>query len=339
MKKTILTITLLVTVLTQAQNSFFDNISEEDQYNVFRMFTESENGFFKSETRKDPVKFKKEYLPTGEGFKITAITDEGVNKGRTFSTSDASSEGYSCVGYPYESLIYGEYSYVSIDNYVFVLGGLSKDQTTFKTLNVAFIKVEASEKDKAKAKKKPKNKNSFFAQMKALKNQAKAAVGNFGPEYKAFETKNIREMITNYLVAMKAKQEGRTAAEKQMDKNVANIEVARKAARDAERAENKRHNDSVKATPEWKELERRKKLNEANYQGAQKANVVTLRNTSGSTIYVARSLSKNRGTKIAAGSTAKWDCDHDAYIQINNNTTNTKVYSKNTGCGNTVTVR
>jgi len=82
-----------------------------------------------------------------------------------------------------------------------------------------------------------------------------------------------------------------------------------------------------------------KKLNEANYQGAQKANVVTLRNTSGSTIYVERSLSRNRGTKLEAGSTAKWDCDHDAYIQINNNTTNTKVYSKNTGCGNTVTVR
>ena len=338
-KQVILGVLLVMTAGLQAQNGFFDNISEEDQYNVFRMFTESEKGFFKSETRKDPVKFKKEYLPTGEGFKITAITDEGVDQGKTFSTSDASSEGYSCVGYPYESLIYGKYSYVSIDNYVFVLGGLSKDQTTFESLNVAFIKVEASKKDKTKKKKKPKKKNSFMAKIKALKNQAKAAAGNFGPEYKEFETKNIREMITNYLVAMKAKQEGRTAAEKQSDKNVANIEVARKAAKDAERAEAKRYNDSVMATPEWKDLERRKKQNEANYQSRQKADFVTLRNTSGSTIYVARSGSKNRGTKISAGGSATWSCGQDAYIQVNGKTTNTKVYSSNSGCGDTISIR
>ena len=146
-------------------------------------------------------------------------------------------------------------------------------------------------------------------------------------------------MITNYLVAMKAKQEGRTAKQKQSDNNVANIEVARKAARDAERAEAKRYNDSVMATPEWKDLERRKKQNEANYQSRQKADFVTLRNTSGSTIYVARSGSKNRGTKISAGGSASWSCGQDAYIQVNGTTTNTKVYSSNSGCGDTISIR
>lgn len=338
-KQLILAVILLITTITQAQKSLFDNISEENQYHVYRMFTESEEGFFTSKTRLDPVKFKKEYLPTGEGYKLTAITDEGTDKGDVFVTSDVSSKGNSCVGYPYESHIHGTYSYVSIDNYVFVLGGLSKDKTSFKTLNVAFIKIERSAKDKAKKKDETKSKKSFFAQIKALKNQAQTASGHFGSEYKELEGKNIRKMITDYLVAMKAKQNGRTATQKKSDKNIANIAVAKKAAKDAVWAEAKRYNDSVKATPEWQELDRRKKLNEANYQGAQKANIVTLRNTSANTIYVANEGSKNRGTKINAGGSAKWNCDQDAFIQVNNTTTNTKVYSKNTGCGNTIIVR
>ena len=335
-KQIILAVVLLITTITQAQNSFFNNISEENQYNTYTLFSESEIGYFKSKTKNDAVKFKIDYLPTGEGYKLTAIIDEGVDKGDVFVTSDVSSKGNSCVGYPYESHVYGQYSYISIDDYVFVLGGLSKDKTSFKTLNVAFIKVTSPANKKGK---KPKKKSAFLAQMKAYKNQAIAASGNFGSDYKQLESENVRKMITDYLVAMKAKQDGRTATQIQSDKNVANIAIAKKAAKDAKWAEAKKYNDSVKGTPEWKELERRKKLNEANYQGAQKANMVTLRNTSGSTIYVARGGSKNRGTKISAGSSAKWNCDQDAFIQVNNTTTNSKVYSKNTGCGNTITVR
>ncbi|WP_179338767.1 hypothetical protein [Winogradskyella ludwigii] len=342
-KQVILGMLLVMTTGLQAQNGFFDNISEEDQYHGYLEMSESENGFFKAKSRNAVVKFKIDYLPTGEGYKLEATVDEGTDIGKTYFSIDASGKGNSCVGYPYESVLskkQGQLSYISIDNYVFFVEGLSKDKTSFKSLLEVYIKVGSkSEKEKTKNKKKPKKKNSFMAKMKALKNQAKAAAGNFGPEYKEFETKNIREMITNYLVAMKAKQEGRTAKQKQSDNNVANIEVVRKAARDAERAEAKRYNDSVMATPEWKDLERRKKQNEANYQSRQKVDVVTLRNTSGSTIYVARSGSKNRGTKISAGGSASWSCGQDAYIQVNGTTTNTKVYSSNSGCGDTVTVR
>lgn len=342
-KQVILVIIVLMTLGTQAQNSFFSNISEADQYHSYLEMSESDNGFFKAKSRNAVVKFKIDYLPTGEGYKLNATVDEGTDIGKTYFTIDASGKGNSCVGYPYESVVSkknGQLSYISIDNYVFFVEGLSKDKTSFKSLLEVYIKVGAkSEKEKAKKKDKPKKKSSFFAQMKALKNQAKAAAGNFGPEYKEFETKNIRNMITEYLVAMKAKQEGRTAAEKQSDNNVANIEVARKAARDAERAEAKRYNDSVMATPEWKDLERRKKQNEANYQSRQKADFVTLRNTSGNTIYVARGGSKNRGTKISAGGSASWSCGQDAYIQVNGTTTNTKVYSANSGCGDTISIR
>lgn len=112
-----------------------------------------------------------------------------------------------------------------------------------------------------------------------------------------------------------------------------------KAAKDASYAEAKRYNDSVKGTAKWQEQNRRIKQNEANYKSAQKTSMVTLRNTSGSTIYVARGGSKNRGTKISAGGSVKWNCNQDAFIQVNNRTTNSKVHSKKSGCGTTVTVR
>ena len=349
MKKLILAVVLLITTATQAQKSFFENISENDVYNVYIKMSKAGNGTYKAEERGTPVKFKKEYLPTGEGYKFSTILQEGPKKGETGSLVDISEKKIECTGYPYESVISEEdwgynYYYVSIGDYVFSLKGVSTKFATFKGINAVYIKAGKPEKgDAEKKKKKTKKKNSFFSKMKALKNQALGSVGSFGPEYKEFKNKNMDKIITDYLVAMKAKQDGRTAAQKQSDTNVANLTknklAKEKAAKDASWAEAKRYNDSVKATPEWKDLERRKRQNEANYQSRQKADFVTLRNTSGSTIYVARGGSKNRGTKISAGGSAKWSCGQDAYIQVNNTTTNTKVYSKNSGCGSTVNIR
>ena len=357
MKQLILAVVLLITTATQAQNSLFDNISETDVYNVYLKVSKTGNGAYKAEQRGTPVKFKKEYLPTGEGYKFSTILQEGPKKGETAFTIDISDEKLTCTGYPYESVISGDdggyrYYYVSIGDYFFSLEGVSTKFATFKGIGAVYIKAGKPEKgDAEKKKKKTKKKNSFFSKMKALKNQALGSVGSFGPEYKEFKNKNMDKIITDYLVAMKAKQDGRTAKQKQSDTNVANLTknkmAKEKAAKDASWAEAKRYNDSVKATPEWQEQDRRIKLNRANYEGAQKASVVTLRNTSGSAIYVGRSGSVNRGTEIPAGGTGKWDCDADAYIQRHTieggsnayRSTSTKVYSKNSGCGDTITVR
>ena len=352
MKKTkqlILAIVLLITTATQAQKSFFENISEKDTYNLYTKVSKNGNGTYKAEKKASVVKFKKEYLPTGEGYKFMTILQEGAKKGETEMTIDLSDKKITCTGYPYESVISGEdwgyrYYYVSIDDYVFALDGVSTKFATFKGISAVYIKAGKSEKSGAKKEaKKTKKKNSFFSKMKALKKQALGTVGSFGPEYKEFKNKNMDKIITDYLVAMKAKQDARTAAQKKSDKNVSNLTKNRsakeKAAKDASWAEAKRYNDSVKGTAEYKDLERRKRQNEANYQSRQKADFVTLRNTSGSTIYVARGGSKNRGTKISAGGSTKWSCSQDAYIQVNNVTTSRKVYSKNSGCGNTVTIR
>ena len=87
--------------------------------------------------------------------------------------------------------------------------------------------------------------------------------------------------------------------------------------------------------------------NERNYQGAKKQNKVTLRNSSGSDIYVGTSGSRNPGTKINAGGTALWDCSRDAYLQTitksggsnSYSSTSRRVYSANSSCGGSVTVK
>ena len=73
MKQLILAVVLLITTATQAQNSLFDNISETDVYNVYLKVSKTGNGTYKAEQRGTPVKFKKEYLQTREGYKFSTI--------------------------------------------------------------------------------------------------------------------------------------------------------------------------------------------------------------------------------------------------------------------------
>lgn len=349
MKKIILIITLfLVTTIAFSQNNLFDNISTAHQYTEYSSVKKSGNsGKYIIKNKYAIVKFHKEYLPTGEGYRIKIIVDnEGDHKGKSRYLLDATTEGFVCKGQPYESLLTTpspKRSFVAIDDYVFVLWGAEKDGVSFTKIDRVFIKNEATE-TKSEGKKN-KKKFSFKEKLLALK-AAKAGGGNFGPEHKDLQSKNIDKFITDYLVAMKAKQDDRTPAELKIEQNF-KIAKKKKIASDnkAEKnewAEAKRYNDSVKATPEYKDLQRRKRQNELNYQSAQKRDMVTLRNNSSSTIYVGKNGSRNPGTKISAGGTAKWSCGQDAYIQIVSGgaykSTNKRVYSKNTGCGNTLSI-
>ncbi len=349
MKKTILTLTLLITTLAFSQNSLFDNISTTNQYTEYSSVKASgRDGKYIIKNKYAIVKFYKEYLPTGEGFKIKIIVDnEGQHKGKTRYLLDATTEGVICTGQPYESLLTTpspKRSFVAIDDYVFVLWGAEKDGISFTKIDRVFIKNGAdTPKPEGKKKKKKFSFKDKLSGLKAMKNGG----GNFGPEHKALQSKNIDKMITDYLVAMKAKQDARTPAELKSEQNF-KIAKSKKITQDAEAeknewAEAKRYNDSVKATPEYKDLQRRKRQNELNYQSAQKRDVVTLRNNSRSTIYVGTSGSSNPGTKISAGGTAKWRCGKDAYIQTISpggayKSTNNRVYKANSGCGSTVNI-
>lgn len=347
MKKLILALTLLVTTVAFSQNNLFENISATHQYSEYSSVKDTDgDGKFVIKNKYAIVKFHKEYLPTGEGYKIKIIVDnEGKHKGRERFLLDATAEGIVCEGQPYESVLTVSKNYksfVAIGDYVFVLYGANHGGVSFTKIDRVFIKNGAA-KPKSTGKKK---KFSFKDKLLALRT-TKSGGGHFGPEHKTLQKQNIKKLITDYLVAMKAKQNARTSNELKREKNL-KAAKKKKVAKDiqyekGEWAAAKRYNDSVKATPEYKDLQRRKRQNEANYQSAQKRDAVTLRNNSNHTIYVGRSGSNNPGTKISAGGTSSWSCNQDAYIQTINSSgtyksTTKRVYRKNSGCGKTINI-
>ncbi|MEE9363633.1 MAG: hypothetical protein V3U92_13625 [Cellulophaga sp.] len=359
MKKIMIVAVLLISAITTAQKSLFKNISTTDEYTEYGTVVDTDNdGVYEIGDRQYVMKFKLKTLPTGEGYSITATIDKGDKKGKK-TTIDVVEGNFTCKGYPYESVI--RYTskkdgIVAIGDYIFFLKGVSADGTSYTSIDDVYIKKGASSEVHNDGKQK-KKKLSFKDKLKKLKSGGIVIKANYGSEHKALQSQNLRKLITDYLVAMKAKQDARTAKEKQSDKNISNSRDAivlkekesrnaEKAKRDAEWADAKRYNDSVKATPEWQDLQRRKEQNERNYQGAKSKNTVTLRNNSGRAIYVGTGGSRNPGTKINAGSTASWSCSQDAYLQIITksggsnaySSTSQKVYSKNSGCGNTVNI-
>ena len=354
MKKTILAIALLVTTVAIAQNNLFSNISTTDHYQEYKSVTDADgDGLYDITDRGSVVKFKLKHLPTGEGYAISAIADFGRNKGDYINGGNAVDGNYQCVGYPFESYIKNKNSndaFVAIDNYVFHIKNISQDGISYNGVASVYINIGKAASEASIAK--PKMSSMNMIKMLTSRGSSKTVKPgiDFGAEHKALQSQNIDKLITNYLVTMKGKQNARTATQKQADNKIVKAKedaiISKqkakedaKAARDASWAEAKRYNDSVKATPEWQEKDRRIKQNRANYEGAQKANMVTLRNTSGRTIYVCPQGMDSHEIEISAGGTAKWDCDTDGYLQVNGKATNVKVYSKNTGCGNTITVR
>ncbi len=356
-KKLILGIvTLFVTTVTIAQNSLFSNISTTDQYTGYRSVVDSDNdGVYEIRDRQFVVKFKLKTLTTGEGYSVLAIVDKGNNKGKT-STIDVVEGNFTCKGYPYESLIKDKSKnegIVAIGDYIFFLKGVSDDGTSYTDIDEVYIKEGASggnNSDKPK-----KKKLSFKEKMQALKNASTpgATSANYGSEHKALESQNLRKLITDYLVAMKAKQDARTAKEKQSDKNILDAKEAialkakekrdaEKAKNDAEWAEAKRYNDSIKATPEHQDLERRKRQNEANYQSRNGGTQgkVTIYNKTGKDIYIYQDGSRN-GTRINVNSSTKVDCSSNYTYKFDSNSggSGSTCYSANSGCGSTVTVK
>ncbi len=350
-----LAVVLLITTVTIAQNNLFSNISTTDQYTEYRSVVDNDNdGVYEIRDRQFVVKFKLKTLSTGEGYSISAIVDKGSAKGKT-STIDVVEGNFSCKGYPYESVIRDKSKkdgIVAIGDYVFFLKGISTDGTSYTSIDDVYIKEGASANNSGKQKKAVKKKKfSFKDKLQKLKSGTIGSA-NYGSEHKDLQSQNLRKLITDYLVAMKAKQDARTSKEKQSDKNILNAKEAivlkaketkdaAKAKRDAEWAEAKRYNDSIKATPEHQDLERRKRQNEANYQSRNGGTQgkVTIYNKTGKDIYIYQDGSRN-GTRINVNSSTKVDCSSNYTYKFDSNSggSGSRCYSANSSCGRSVTV-
>jgi hypothetical protein len=345
MKKLLFALTLFITTIVSAQGSLFENISTKDQYReYYSVQDEDGDGKYVIKDLRFIVKFKTEYLPTGEGYSISAVVDEGNKKGFIARFMNATHEGSSCTGHPYESMISkSDESLVAIGDYVFVLYHYKGKEGPTHAVHRVFIKNGAVAPAAEEGEKK---KMTVKERMLAL-NELKNGGASYGPEHKALQSQNLDKMVNDYLAAMKVKQDARTPAELKSEGNMKMATINESKAEENEWAEAKRYNDSVKATPEHQELQRRMDQNERNYNASKTKNTVTLRNNSSTAIYVGTGSSRNRGTKIDAGGTASWNCDQDAYLQTATqsggstaySSSGNKVYSANSNCGNTVVVK
>ncbi|MFC4635210.1 hypothetical protein ACFO3O_14960 [Dokdonia ponticola] len=223
--------------------------------------------------------------------------------------------------------------YVVIDNMIFVVDNIPNEGLpTFENVTAIYLLKKEAQDNQDGTKKGKKKKGGLLSKMKNK-------LGNAGQNsvQKYVKSVNIEQIFADYVTAMKAKQDAYTLTPKdKMDM------TAIKAARDAGDEEIKKYNDSIRKTPEYKKL----KEHQARMARMESNNIVTLKNNTGRTIYVGTSGSRNRGTKINAGDTARWDCSTDGYLQsetvsggsYNYSSTNRRVYSSNAGCGSTVSI-
>ncbi|OUS02839.1 hypothetical protein A9Q86_01965 [Flavobacteriales bacterium 33_180_T64] len=331
MKKIIFAIALLVTTVTIAQNNLFSNISTTDQYQEYwRAWDAEGDGTYEIGNKRYVVKFVLKYLPTGEGYSYAAIVDEGNDKDKSVENGNAV-DGYNlCTGYPHESVMTHKYDkdgIVAIDDYVFILRGVSKDGTSFEGIDKVFIKKATGSSKSNSGKKK---KMSFKERFKALKNNAKG-VKDYGEAHKTLQSKNLDKLITEYLVAMKVKQNGRSAAEKKGDKNIT-------AAKNRGDEEIKRYNDSIKATPKYQKMKaHQRRMKQMDNNNSKQS--VTIYNKTGKDIYIYKDGSRN-GTRINVNSSAKVDCSSNYTYKFDSNSggSGSSCYNANTGCDRSVTI-
>jgi len=224
--------------------------------------------------------------------------------------------------------------YLMLDDLLLTLYDIPSDgNLTMDNVGTVYVAIKERSKKEDTGKKK---KGGFMAKMKA---KLKAATGG-SPEYAYLNKENLDQRLADYVKAMNSKQSAVSNAKESA------LRARLKASNDNENLAIRKYNDSIKATPEYIDLQRRIKQNENNYQASKTKNSVTLRNNTGNTIYVGKSGSRNPGTKITSGGTASWNCDADGYLQTITksggsnaySSTNRKVYSANSGCGDTVTI-
>jgi hypothetical protein len=339
-KTKLFTLLFFVLTITHAQKSFYEAIEangETATYEGFAGKSANGDGTYNFVRGKPAVTITVTKLSSGQpvgfvakpvsadygGFKETEISDYG----RVDSYPNVMSIKHNRTND----------GYIMIDDMLFVVNNIP-DNGVPKLVNVTAVYVMVKDRTEGKGDtgKKKKKKGGFFKRMKS-----KLESTGQSETFKYIKTLNIEKIFNDYVTAMKAKQSSPLTSKDRAD--IAKILRAREAGDE----EIKRYNDSIKATPEYKDLQRRKKLNEENYQAAKAQNYVTLRNNSSTTIYVAKSNSSNRGTEIRSGSTATWNCDQDAYLQkstksggsIAYSSTNIKVYSgSKSGCGKTINI-
>ena len=342
MKKIMITVALIFTAtIAQAQKNLYEAIEangETATYEGFSGISINDDGTIGIVRGKPAVTIIVTKLAAGQpvGFEATPVSENYGGFGMSEISDYGRVDSYPNVMTIKNTHKRGLDGYMVIDDMLFEISYIpSNGIPKVEDVTAVYVMVKDRTGEKEDSGKKKKKKGGFLGRMKA-----KLESSGQSPTYKYIQTVNIKKIFNEYVTAMKAKQASPKTSKDKTD--IAKI----KRAREAGDEEIKRYNDSIKATPEYKDLQRRKKQNEANYQASKSKNTVTLRNNSSSEIYVGTDGSDNPGTRVSAGGTASWDCGRDAYLQIITksggsnaySSTKTKVYRSNSGCGSTINI-
>ncbi len=340
----------LISTLSNGQESFFEALAKNGDDAVYQRYgsvydnddgelvISGKHGKFNIVAKKSNGVYS--------GFEVQAADDEIFKKGKRTDGMDLSTQKtHRYQGYPNVSFIYNfrhrdfDDPWVAIGDYVFKLDGIYESGKGFSNIKEMYIKLGGVKEEKASGEKSKKKKfGSFMKDLKsaALNTSQDPGLGS-GPEYDKARATDIKKLLVDYLTEMNNKQSSYTLTA-QDKKEIGILE----GAVDGYYKEVNSKNDAYWASAEGQAiLENRRRAD-----GAAAETVVTLKNNSNSTIYVATSGSRNPGTSISAGGSASWNCKSDAYLQTITktgntsaySTTNTKVYSANSKCGGTMSV-
>ncbi len=331
---------LTLSITANAQQSFFETIKAhgpDATYQVYGDLYKNDKGEPAAQEVTSYKNVIEKHTQQGvlSGITVNKVLDDGkIALEQNYNGSNISA--IKQVGFPNTSILHHtgyNRGYVAFDNYIFFLHGISDDQTNFSEIR-SFMILDGSA---SAADTKKKKKGKFWKQLKeATLNQRPSGEGS-SAEYADLMAKDPEKLVRDYLKKMKAKQASYTMTSQDRK----NHDILINGAKEYD-ALVKSKNDAYWKSEEGQAILRNRRL--AN--GASQANNVTLRNTSGSTVFVGTNGSNNRGTEISPGSSASWSCSQDAYIQqvtkVSNTrsfkSTSTRVYRANSGCGNTVSI-
>lgn len=349
MKKVVFIMCCIFSTTLFAQQSFFETLESHGknaEYLNFGQVYVNDKGKQQvgaSEPRKVEIKVV-DYQGLPGGIEVFTTYKDGETK-RTQHYIPVREQIIECVGFPNTSmLLHGAYkrAFIAIDDYVFFVKSIDKNNYDHINISKAFVKKGAAltGSESSGKKKKRKKFGKFLGKLKdATINQGRTDtnVQPTGPEYDALMSQDVKQMVIDYLKKMDAKHSVYSLTAK--DKT--DLETIQNAAKDYDKMIRDK-NDAFWKSPEGQAVLRNRRAGKAHSED----NKVTLKNTGSQTIYVGVSNSSNLGVKIPSGSSVQWSCSRSAYRQTKTVVGNTssykstsqKVYTANSGCGQTVNI-
>ena len=256
MKLKIFMLLLFVVSMTQAQKNLYEALEangENGTYEGFTGKTANGDGTYSFTSGKPAVNVSVTKLPTGQpvGFSGSPVTESYGAIGMSEISDYERVDSYPNVMTIKHTHKRGMNGYMVIDDLIFDISYIPNEGLP-KVENISAIYVLVKDRTEAKedSGKKKKKKGGFLGRMKA-----KLEAAGQSETFKYIQTVNIDEKFNDYVSAMKAKQATPKTAKDKAD--MAKI----KRTREAGDEEIKRYNDSINATPEYKDLQRRIKQN------------------------------------------------------------------------------